>query len=78
MKRSQVFGSAEVREEKLTPNEHPLISKIARACKNRVRWVSRIALKNKKPPPSFKIKDLLAFNFECNNKTTIFTQKERL
>jgi hypothetical protein len=52
MKRSQVFGSAEVREEKLTPNEHPLISKIARACKNRVRWVSRIALKNKKTAPS--------------------------
>ena len=51
MKRSQVFGSAEVREEKLTPNEHPLISKIARACKNRVRWVSRIALKNKKTAP---------------------------
>lgn len=53
MKRSQVFGSAEVREEKLTPNEHPLISKIARACKNRVRWVSCITLKKKKTPPRF-------------------------
>lgn len=52
MKRSQAFGSAEVREEKLTPNAHPLVSKITRACKYEVRWVSRIALKNKKPPPS--------------------------
>lgn len=61
MKRSQAFGSAEVREEKLTPNEHPLISKIARACKNRVRWVSCIALKNKKTaPPISKVKRFIA------------------
>lgn len=61
MKRSQVFGSAEVREEKLTPNEHPLISKIARACKNRVRWVSCITLKKKKPPPAFSLKKVDPF-----------------